>query len=185
MGVGDDQLHPTQSSSPQRAQERRPEGAVLAIADVQAEDFPAAIGGDPVAMTTARLTTRPSTLALRSVASTNRDGKAVGDSERERNAATSASSSAQIRLTADLEMPASTPRALTRSSTLRVEVPCTSASITTASSARSMRRPGSSSAGKHEPSRSFGMRSSTSPALVDSSRVRVPLRWVVRVSVRS
>jgi hypothetical protein len=48
--------------------------------------------------------------------------------------------------------------------------------ITTASSARSMQRRGSSSAGKNEPSRSLGMRSSTSPALVDSSRERVPLR---------
>ena len=35
-----------------------------------------------------------------------------------------------------------------------------------------MRRRGSSSAGKNEPSRSLGMRSSTSPALVDSSRER-------------
>jgi hypothetical protein len=78
-----------------------------------------------VAITTARETTRPSTRALREVASTNRYGKLMWASERERNAATSASSSAQIRLTSDLEMPASTPRALTRSSTLRVEVPCT------------------------------------------------------------
>jgi len=29
------------------------------------------------------------------------------------------------------------------------------------------------------------MRSSTSPALVDSSRERAPLRWAVRVPVRS
>jgi hypothetical protein len=58
-------------------------------------------------------------------------------------------------------------------------------SITTASSARSMRRRGSSNAGKNEPSRSFGMRSSTSPALVDSSRDQDPLRCVVRCSLRS
>jgi hypothetical protein len=55
----------------------------------------------------------------------NRYGKPVCDSERDRNTVTSASNSAQIRLTSDLEIPASTPRALTRSSTLRVEVPCT------------------------------------------------------------
>jgi hypothetical protein len=48
--------------------------------------------------------------------------------------------------------------------------------ITTANSARSIRRRGSSNDGKNEPSRSFGMRSSMSPALVDSSRARVPLR---------
>jgi hypothetical protein len=59
------------------------------------------------------------------VASTNRYGKAVCDSERDRKAATSASSSAQIRETSLLEIPESTPNALTRSSTLRVEVPCT------------------------------------------------------------
>jgi hypothetical protein len=43
----------------------------------------------------------------------------------------------------------------------------------------------SSSAGKNAPSRSLGILSWTSPALVDSSRERVPLRWAVRVSVRS
>src|SRR5512132_1668550 len=42
--------------------------------------------------------------------------------------------------------------------------------MTIANKARSMRRRGSSRAGKNEPSRSFGMRSSTSPALVDSRR---------------
>jgi hypothetical protein len=40
-----------------------------------------------------------------------------------------------------------------------------------------MRRRGSSSAGKNAPSPSLGMPSSTSPALVDSNRERVPLRW--------
>jgi hypothetical protein len=59
------------------------------------------------------------------VASRNRYGKVVWASDRDRNAATSVSSSAQIRETSDLEIPASTPKALTRSSTLRVEVPCT------------------------------------------------------------
>ena len=48
-----------------------------------------------------------------------------------------------------------------------------------------MRRRGSSRDGKKLPSRSLGMRSSTSPALVESSRVRLPLRWVVRASLRS
>jgi len=39
--------------------------------------------------------------------------------------ATSASRPAQIRDTSDLEIPASTPNAATRSSTLRVDTPCT------------------------------------------------------------
>jgi hypothetical protein len=56
-------------------------------------------------------------------------------SERSRNAATSTSRSAQIRDTSLLEIPLSAPIALTRSSTLRVDVPVTYASITTANSA--------------------------------------------------
>jgi hypothetical protein len=47
VGVGDDQLHPGQPSGLERAQERGPEGAILAVAHVQAEDFPAAVGGHP------------------------------------------------------------------------------------------------------------------------------------------
>src|SRR3990170_617825 len=57
--------------------------------------------------------------------------------------------------------------------------------MTTAQRARSIRRRGSRRVGRKEPARSFGMRSSTSPALVDSRRLRTPLRWVVRSSVRS
>ncbi len=57
------------------------------------------------------------------------------------------SSSAQIRETSLLLMP-TTPRACTSSSTFRVLTPCTYASCTTASSARSARRRGSSKLGK-------------------------------------
>ncbi|CFR90560.1 Uncharacterised protein [Mycobacterium tuberculosis] len=46
-------------------------------------------------------------------------------SVRVRNAPTISSSPAQIRDTSDLEMPVSTPIASTRSSTARVEIPCT------------------------------------------------------------
>ena len=66
---------------------------------------------------------------------------------RPQNAATWPSSSAQMRETSDFDTPASMPSARTRSSTLRVETPCTYASMTTAHSARSMRRRGSSSDG--------------------------------------
>ena len=48
-----------------------------------------------------------------------------------------------------------------------------------------MRRRGSRMAGKNEPLRSFGIRSCTSPACVDSTRARAPFRSVTRVSVRS
>jgi len=47
VGVGDDQLHTTQSSGLERAQERRPEGAVLGVADLAAEHLAATVGGDP------------------------------------------------------------------------------------------------------------------------------------------
>src|SRR3982074_145079 len=77
------------------------------------------------------------------------------------------------------------PSAWTRASTLRVDVPVTNASITTAHNAWSIRRRGSSSDGKKVPSRSFGMRRDTSPALVDNNLGLLPLRCVTRSSVRS
>ena len=55
----------------------------------------------------------------------------------------------------------------------------------TAHNARSTRRRGSSSDGKNDPTRTLGIRSSTSPAGVDNIRGRAPLRWFDRVSVRS
>jgi hypothetical protein len=48
-----------------------------------------------------------------------------------------------------------------------------------------MRRRGANNAGKNDPSRSLGILSSTSPALVDSNRERNPVRWVVRLAERS
>jgi hypothetical protein len=44
VGVGDDQLHPVQAAGLQRAQERGPERAVLAVADVEAEYLSAPVG---------------------------------------------------------------------------------------------------------------------------------------------
>ena len=126
----------------------------------------------------------PPMRALQYVASRNTYGNAVSDRSRSANAATSASRSAQIRDTSDLEIPVSAPRALTRSSTLRTLVPVTYASITTANSAWSIRRRRSSSDGKNEPARSFGIASSRSPAVVDRVRGRWPLRCTVRASVR-
>jgi hypothetical protein len=98
---------------------------------------------------------------------------------------TSASKSAQIRLTSDLLMPLSAPRARTRSSTLRVLTPGKYASITTANNAWSTRRRRSNSEGKNDPARSLGIRSSRSPAVVVSTLGRWPLRWASRSGVRS
>ena len=45
--VGDDQPHPGQAALLRRGQEAAPEHLVLAVADVEAEDLPGAVGGDP------------------------------------------------------------------------------------------------------------------------------------------
>jgi hypothetical protein len=64
-----------------------------------------------------------------------------------RKAATTVSSSPQMRETSDFEIP-STPKAFNRSSTFRVETPWTYASWTTASNACSARRRGCSNEGQ-------------------------------------
>jgi len=84
-----------------------------------------------------------------------------------------------------LEIPELTPSAATRSSTLRVDTPCTHASITTAYRARSIRRRRSNNDGKNDPVRNFGIFNSKSPAFVAHRRARCPLRCVVRSSLRS
>jgi hypothetical protein len=45
--VGDDQPHRGQATAFQGGQEAAPKYLVLAVAHVQAKDFPAAVGGDP------------------------------------------------------------------------------------------------------------------------------------------
>ena len=87
-----------------------------------------------------------------------------------RNTSTSSSIPAQILDTVDFDTPDSQPSARTRSSTFRVEVPVTYAAMSTPHNALSTRRRGSSSDGKNDPTRTFGMRSSMSPAGVDNNR---------------
>jgi hypothetical protein len=77
----------------------------------------------PIAMTTAIETTRPCARTFRKVASSHTYGYAPSR-RRVRNRSTSASSSAQSRLTWLREIPSS-PSARTRSSTRRVETPWT------------------------------------------------------------
>ena len=45
VGVGDDEPHARQAAGPQRAQERRPEGAVLAVTDREPEHLAIALRG--------------------------------------------------------------------------------------------------------------------------------------------
>jgi hypothetical protein len=47
VGVGDDQLGAAQPTGLERAQERRPEGAVLGVADGEAEHLAVPVGRDP------------------------------------------------------------------------------------------------------------------------------------------
>ena len=93
--------------------------------------------------------------------------------------------SLQIRETVERLIPDSLPRALTRSSTLRVETPSIQAEQITAYRALSTLRRGWSRDGKNEPVRSLGMASSTSPAVVATVLGLVPLRLLVRCGVRS
>ena len=93
--------------------------------------------------------------------------------------------SLQIRETVERLMPDSLPRALTRSSTLRVETPSIHAEQITAYRALSTRLRGWSRDRKKDPVRSSGMASSTSPAVVATVLGLVPLRLLVRSLVRS
>ena len=125
VGVGDDQLHPTQAAGFEAAQERGPERAVLAVADGEPEDLAPAVGahagGDHDGL--GHHPVVDPGLAVGGVEEHIRKAPAR-PGERSRNAPTSVSRSAQIRDTSDLEMPVSAPKALTRSSTLRVDTPC-------------------------------------------------------------
>jgi hypothetical protein len=47
VGIGDDQLGAGQAAGFERAQERRPERAVLGVADGEAEHLPVPVGGHP------------------------------------------------------------------------------------------------------------------------------------------
>jgi hypothetical protein len=47
VGIGDDQLHPSQPAGPQAAEKLGPERAVLAVADGEAEDLTAAVPAHP------------------------------------------------------------------------------------------------------------------------------------------
>ena len=103
---------------------------------------------------------------------------------RDRNSCTPSSMSLQIRETVEREMPDSLPRALTRSSTLRVDTPSIHAWQITAYRALSTLRRGWSRDGKNDPVRSLGMAGSTSPAVVATVLGLVPLRRLVRCGVR-
>ena len=124
--VGDHQLHPGQAAGSQRPQERGPEGAVLGVADVDAEDLAVAGGGD-TGGDHDRPGHDPTADAALDVGGVDEhvgelDMVERAGAERLEVVVELARRSVTPR---DLEIPASSPRRLTRSSTLRVETPCT------------------------------------------------------------
>jgi len=124
VGIGDDQLYPAEPTRLQRAQERGPERAVLAVADGEPEDLAPAVGPD-TGGDHDRLGHHAVVHPRLAIGRVQEDvGDCCSASERPRNAPTSTSRSAQILLTSLLEIPVSAPSALTRSSTFRVDTPC-------------------------------------------------------------
>src|SRR3954447_16491948 len=183
--IGDDQLHPGKAAVAQAAEEAGPEHLVLAVTDVAAEHLAAPVGGH-AGGDHHRPGDHPATypgLAVGGIEEHVRDRLFVQRAAAQ--AATSPSRPAQIRLTSLLLIPDPTPSAATRSSTLQVDTPSTQACITTACSATSIRRRGASRDGKNDPARTFGIFTVRSPAEVATSFSRVPLRCIIRVSVRS
>ena len=135
MRVGDDQLRAGQAAGAQAAEEAGPERAVLAVADVEPEHLPVPVSGHAGRHDhgLGDDTVIDGGLAVGGIqehirGAPARPGTGPG------NAATSVSRPAQIRLTSLLPIPVSAPSALTRSSTLRVEVPCRQAYMMTANS---------------------------------------------------
>jgi len=124
VGVGDDQLGAGEPAGLEGAQESGPEGAVLGVADGEAEHLAVPVGGDPggdhdglgdhppvhpgLAVGGVEEHVRESLLGQRAVGERADLGVQVGADPG----------------TSDLEMPVSAPRARNRSSTLRVLTPC-------------------------------------------------------------
>ena len=187
--VGDDQPDAVQATLFQGAEEPAPKHLVLGVADIQAEDLPATVGGDRGGDDDGHRGDLPA--ADRAAGSGAADMQVGGVEEhiRERGVVQRPVPERRDLLVqpgADprhlrLRDAGPDPSAATRSSTARVETPFTQASITTAYRAWSIRRRRSKMTGKNDPCRSFGIRSSTSPAWVATSRGRDPFRSVTRL----
>ena len=180
----DDELHPGKAAVAQAGEERAAEHLVLAVTHINTEDLPPALSGDPGGDHDGFAGDQPATTNVQVGRIQEHVGVAGGIQP-----ASAEPTDLLIEPLTDpgdfgLEIPVP-PRATARSSTLRVETTFTQASMITAYSAWSIRRRASSTLGKNEPARSFGIANSTVPALVISSRDREPLRSVTRSGVCS
>jgi hypothetical protein len=126
VSIRDDQLHPGQAATTQISQERSPKSFILAVTNIDAQNFTGTVSGhaDGDHHHPRHHPTIDSGLDIgRVTEDVRKRGVTKG---RQRKAATCSSRSLQIRETLDLDTPDSIPNARTTSSTLRVQVPCTS-----------------------------------------------------------
>jgi hypothetical protein len=185
VGVGDDQLHPGQPTGLQRAQERRPERPILAVAHAEAEHLPATI------------TTHPSGHhhGLGDDSSVD-PGLAVGGVQKHIGKHLAGQRPVPKRANLGVQLGADPgdlglgDAAVDAQGTDQVVDLAGGGAMHVGLHHHRQQRPVDAAARlqqrREERARAqLGMRSSTSPALVDSNRARVPLRWAVRVSVRS
>ena len=124
VGIGGNQFHPAEPPSGQRPQEGQPERAVLAGPHVQAQNLTLPFGIDPCRHHHADVDDAAALTHLLGQAVQPDVGVGPPSRGRPRKLSTTSSSCSQMRDTWLLEMP-SQPRALIRSSTLRVETPST------------------------------------------------------------
>src|SRR5258705_13855476 len=125
MSIGDDQVYPGQAAGAQRGQELAPELIGLAVTDGGAQDLTGAVDGHPGGHHQRLRDHMSPDTDLAEGRTQNTYGNSMWDKLRVRNASISLSRPAQILETSDLDTPACTPIAATRSSTLRVDTPCT------------------------------------------------------------
>ena len=174
--VGDHELHAAEAASAEALEERGPEGAVFAVADVDAQHFAVTAGGD-AGRDHDRAGHDPAVDAALDVGGVDEH---VGELDVV-EAAVAERLEVAVELAADaghlaLGDPACRPRApSTRSSTLRVRH-----AVHVGLHHHRVEGPVDAPAplqqlGKKEPWRSFGISSSTSPAGVDNSRGPMPV----------
>src|SRR5215207_5547482 len=126
--VGNHQLGAVQAAFLQGAQEAAPKHLILGVAHIDAQDFPAAGGGDSGGDYDSQAGDLPAGAGAADVQvggveeQIRKRGVVQGPAAERRHGLVQPS---KIRDTSDFEMPESMPSAVTRSSTARVETPLT------------------------------------------------------------